>query len=133
MKPGVGAVAVVIQNGRVLLIKRKYPPSAGKWAFPGGGIELGETALEAAARELSEETGVCGKPIRYLTNVDAIGWHADGTVEHHFLLAVVLCNYVSGVPVAADDATDARWVHIEDVHKLDTTENVDMVIKLATP
>ncbi|WP_298971937.1 NUDIX hydrolase [uncultured Roseobacter sp.] len=102
-------------HGHVLLVKRRNEPDAGLWGFPGGHVNFGETAMEAAARELREETGVIGHPVRYLTNVDVIEHDEDGGVRFHFLLAAVLCDYLSGEPVAEDDVSEARWWKIEDV------------------
>ena len=70
--PKLAALAVMIRENHVLLVKRKNEPDAGLWGFPGGHVDLGETALDAATRELLEETGVLGRPLSYLTNVDVI-------------------------------------------------------------
>lgn len=96
-------------------MRRRNPPDAGLWGFPGGHVDPGETALAAAARELAEETGVVAVPRLYLDNVDLIERRSDGGIEFHFLLAAVLCDYVSGEPVAADDALDAGWWKIADI------------------
>lgn len=99
----------------MLLARRRNPPDAGLWGFPGGHVEPGETALAAAVRELAEETGVIATPRLYLDNVDLIRHAADGALEFHFLLAGVLCDYVSGQPVAGDDALEAAWFPVEAV------------------
>lgn len=111
--PRLAALAVTIRDDRVLLVRRRNPPDAGLWGFPGGHVELGETVLQAAARELAEETGVTATPRRYIENVDMIRHGSDGRLEHHFLLAAVLCDYLGGEPAAADDALDAGWYSIE--------------------
>ena len=111
--PRLAALAVTIRGGEVLLVRRRNPPDAGLWGFPGGHVELGETVLQAAARELAEETGVTATPRRYIENVDMIRHGADGRLEHHFLLAAVLCDYLAGEPAAADDAMEAGWYSIE--------------------
>ncbi|WP_374424068.1 NUDIX hydrolase [Paracoccus sp. (in: a-proteobacteria)] len=115
--PRLAALAVVLDAtaARVLLVQRRNPPDAGLWGFPGGHVEPGETALAAAARELFEETGVTGRPRAYIDNIDVIERGADGALRFHFLLAAVLCDYVSGTPIAADDARDAAWVPVADV------------------
>ncbi|RQP06691.1 MAG: NUDIX domain-containing protein [Paracoccus sp. BP8] len=117
--PRLAALAVTLDGrgdaARVLLVQRRNPPDAGLWGFPGGHVEPGETALQAAARELAEETGVIARPRAYIDNIDVIEHGADGALRFHFLLAAVRCDYVSGVPVAADDALDARWVSVEEI------------------
>ena len=70
--PKLAALAVVIRGDHVLLAKRRNEPDAGLWGFPGGHVDLGETALDAATRELHEETGVTARPLQYLTNIDVI-------------------------------------------------------------
>lgn len=131
--PKLGALAVMIREGRVLLVKRRNEPDAGKWGFPGGHVEYGETALQAAARELREETGVCAKPIEYITSVDAIEETGCEPPAFHFFLVAVRCEYVSGTPHAADDVSEARWVDTADVmdHRLDLSSQVDNVLTLA--
>lgn len=113
--PRLAALAVTRDGGNTLLVQRRNPPDAGLWGFPGGHVEPGETALAAAARELFEETGVIATPRRYIDNIDVIERGPDGALRHHFLLAAVLCDYVSGTPLAGDDAMDARWVSYDAV------------------
>jgi 8-oxo-dGTP diphosphatase len=131
--PKVAALAVTLRADKVLLVRRKNEPDAGLWGFPGGHVDLGETALFAAARELREETSVIGRPLQYLTNLDVIVRDEYGSIRFHFLLAVVLCEYISGVPKAADDVSKATWVAVDDVllGKLRCSEHVDDVIRLA--
>jgi len=109
MQPTLGAIAIVHHMGRLLLVKRSKEPNIHTWGFPGGHVELGETALDAATRELAEETGVIARAERYLTNIDVITHDSDGKLRFHYLLAVVICTYQSGTPQAADDVSDASW------------------------
>lgn len=106
---------MVIRHRTVLLVQRSKSPDAGLWGFPGGHVEFGESALDAAARELQEETGVSATPVEYLTNVDVLHRDTSGQITVHYLLAAVLCDYQSGTPVAADDAADAAWVPLDEV------------------
>lgn len=131
--PKMAALAVVVRGGRVLLVKRRNEPDAGLWGFPGGHVDLGETAMDAAVRELFEETGVHARSLRYLTNVDVIENDKTGATLFHFLLAAVLCEYISGEPAAQDDVSDARWWTVEDVisGKVKCSEYVDTVLDLA--
>lgn len=130
--PKLGAIAVVYHDGRFLLVKRRKAPNAGTWGFPGGHVELGETGLAAAVRELHEETGVIAVADDYLTNVDAITRDAAGNVAFHYLLAVVRCNYESGTPVAADDADDAGWFTPAQAAELNQSPSVQSVIDMVT-
>ena len=131
MTPKVAAIAVVLDDDRVLLVRRKKEPDAGLWGYPGGHVDLGETALNAAARELREETGVIATPVSYLTNLDIITRDDTGAVQHHFLLAAVLCSFESGTPVAADDVSDARWFHVDLLDTVACSADVHAIAVLA--
>lgn len=113
--PRIGALAVVVDQGHVLLVQRSKAPDAGLWGFPGGHVEWGETVLQAAARELMEETGIEATPQAYLGNLDLLVRDAAGQITAHYLLVGVSCRYGTGTPVAADDAQDARWFPIRQV------------------
>lgn len=129
-RPLVGAIAVVCHHGRVILVQRGKAPSVGMWGFPGGHAELGETALQAAARELLEETGVTARPLEYLTNIDVILRDDNGTVERQYLLVAVLCEYQHGTPVPDDDAEQAQWLAIDDL-KICGLPLLDQVVEVA--
>lgn len=131
--PKLAALAVVLKDDKLLLVKRRNEPDAGLWGFPGGHVDLGETAMEAAARELREETGVVARPLRYLTNIDVIVRDAAGGIQFHFLLAAVLCEHISGTPQADDDVSDAGWHAIEDIlgGQLRCSRHVDDVARIA--
>ncbi len=131
VRPTLGAIAVVIRADQVLLVRRRKEPDAGKWGFPGGHVEPGETALAAAARELAEETSVRASPQRYLTNVDVVIHDDAGVLLFHYLLAAVLCRYEAGRPIAADDVSDARWCDIADIGTLPTSAHVQEVVAMA--
>lgn len=117
-RPGCAAIAIVVRDGRVLLVRRANPPDAGLWGFPGGRIEWGEGAGAAAARELAEETGVHARPGALLPVIEALDRGPDGTVRHHYLMVPVLCLWEAGDGVAADDALEVRWFTAEDLAAL---------------
>lgn len=114
----VGVGAVVIRNGKVLLVQRGRAPGRGLWAIPGGSVELGESLQAAAEREILEETGVvirAGKPIYVF---DLIENDALGILKFHYVIVDLKAEYISGEPLAADDAEDARWLAPEDLSSL---------------
>jgi mutator protein MutT len=132
-RPIAAAVAIVLRGDAVLLVSRANPPDAGRWAFPGGKIELGETIEAAAIRELREETGVVARADEAISAFDVFDRGADGVVRRHFVLVAVLCTWLSGEPVGADDAADACWFELEEVcsGSLDLSTHVRPLIRLA--
>jgi 8-oxo-dGTP diphosphatase len=127
--PVPAVIAIVIENGRALLVRRANPPDAGLWGYPGGKIEYGETVSEAAIRELREETGVEAQAQDIITTLDILVRAEDGTVTQHYILIAVLCRWLSGDPVAADDALEAGWFSLEDLRPeiLPMSADVDVI------
>jgi 8-oxo-dGTP diphosphatase len=109
-RPEVCVGAVVVDQGRVLLVQRGRAPSAGLWSVPGGRVEPGETLAEAVCRELAEETGLAG------TCGDLVGWVERISAEHHFVIldfAVDVADPASASP--GDDAVDLAWVPLDEL------------------
>ncbi len=127
--PRVGVGAIVIKDGRVLLVKRGIEPSKGLWAIPGGSVELGETLQEAAEREIMEETGLvirAGKPIY---TFDFIERDDAGRIRFHFTIVDVIGDYVSGTPNADDDALEARWISPGELKELPVSKSTLKVLE----
>lgn len=112
-RPIPAALAVVVRGSQLLLVRRSNKPDLGLWGYPGGKIELGETVKDAAVRELREETGIHAEARDFLTTVDVIIRDRDGRLLHHYVLTAVLCDYLSGEAVAADDVSEAAWFDYE--------------------
>lgn len=125
LRPTPAALAVVIRDRRVLLVRRANPPSAGRWGFPGGHIECAETIKEAAVRELREETGVVATAGEILTALDVIE-HVNGALAYHFVLVAVLCQWVSGEGAPADDALEIGWFTPEEIAVADSAVSTDV-------
>jgi 8-oxo-dGTP diphosphatase len=93
-------------RGRVLLIRRKFPPFEGGYALPGGFVEVGERTEDACRRELSEETGLEVGDLRLVGVYSDPGRDPRG----HTCSVVYLARIASAEPKAGDDAAAAEWV-----------------------
>jgi 8-oxo-dGTP diphosphatase len=129
--PKVAVAALAVKDGKILLVKRKYPPSTGKWSLPGGHVELGERLEEAVLRELKEETGVDGVVKDFLAPVEYIE-QDGGQVRYHFVILVYLVEAV-GEPRAGDDAAEAAFVPLEEALKMDLTKTTFEVLQKLPP
>lgn len=121
-----GVGAVVVEDGRILLVCRGRPPQAGRWSVPGGRVEPGETPQEAVVRELVEETGLaarCGRPLVEAA-VTIEGAHYDIT---DYMVTIVGTRD----PVAGDDAAAVRWVDLAAAEGLPLVEGLTLVLDAA--
>ena len=117
-QPSVGVGAVVIWDGRVLLIRRGKEPLRGRWLVPGGTVELGETLEQAVVREIREETGIEVVPREVLTVFDRID-RGDGRVLYHYVIVDYRCDYLAGEPRAGSDAEEIALVAEADLGAYD--------------
>jgi ADP-ribose pyrophosphatase YjhB (NUDIX family) len=106
-RPVVGVGAVIVDEGRVVLIKRKYEPLAGQWSLPGGTLEIGESLEAGVAREMREETGLEVAVGPVVDVFDRILLDTEGRVRYHFVLIDYLCRPIGGSLVAGSDVADA--------------------------
>jgi ADP-ribose pyrophosphatase YjhB (NUDIX family) len=113
LAPLVGVGAVVVDAGRVLLIRRGNEPMKGHWSLPGGLVELGEGLLDAVAREVREETGLIVEPLALIELLDRIHQECE-RIRYHYVIADYLCRVAGGALEAASDADAARWVEREE-------------------
>jgi 8-oxo-dGTP diphosphatase len=130
-RPIVGVGAVIIQDGRVLLVKRRYEPLAGRWSLPGGTVEVGETLEDALTREMREETGLEVTVGPVIEVFDRILHDADKRVEYHFVLVDYLCWPIGGTLEAGSDVDDARFVDPHALASYELTEKAHAVIARA--
>ena len=124
--PVASVLGVVVHDANVLLVRRINPPDAGKWGYPGGWIDPGETMAQAAVRELFEETKVRAEARCVFNALDAFDYDQEGLLRRQFVMVAVLCAWVSGSPIAGDDATEAAWFPIASLPQLENvSEDVD--------
>ena len=127
--PKAGASIAVFKGTQVLLVKRAKPPYF--WSLPGGHIEPGEKAADAALRELAEETGVTAQLIGLNDVMDAIFHDREGSLHLHYVIASFVGRWLGGTPVASDDATKALWADIEALDQFQLTPRTDEMIRSA--
>lgn len=130
-RPVVGCLAVVTRGDKVLLAQRSKPPGIGKWGFPGGHLEMGETVGECAVRELREETGIDADTVRVLTAFDFIARDDGGRPVRHYTLIAVLCDWRAGDGATLEDASALGWFTVAEAEKLDTFPDALPTIRLA--
>ena len=107
--PLVGVGAVVVDDNRVLLVRRGREPLKGHWSLPGGLLEVGEALTAGVAREVLEESGLVVEPVELIELLDRIH-RVEGRVQYHYVIADYLCRVTGGELKAASDADEARWV-----------------------
>ena len=122
-RPVVGIGAVVIRDGKVLLIRRGVAPGRGLWAVPGGSLELGETLQQGAEREILEETGITIRAREPIYAFDFFERDPDGRIRFHFVIVDLAADYIRGDVKGADDALEARWLAPGDLDHLPVSKN----------
>lgn len=128
--PLIGVGAVILDQGHVVLVKRKFPPLAGEWSIPGGRLEIGETQREAVVRETREETGLTVEPGELLGVYDRLLRDDGGRILYHYVLIDFLCWRVAGELQPGGDAEDARWFSKQEMGKISMLEDTAEVIRL---
>ncbi len=126
--PIIGVGAIIVEDARVLLVKRAHPPIQGQWSIPGGALEIGELVREAAVREAREETGLIVEPGELLGVFDRVLRDPAQRVQYHYVLIDFLCRRIGGELHAASDAAEVRWFTREDLPGLALAQDTQEVI-----
>lgn len=128
-RPIVGVGAVVLAEGRVLLVRRRFEPLAGQWSLPGGALEVGETLGEGLAREVLEETGLVVEVGPMIEVFDRILADEQGKVRYHFVLVDYLCRPSAGALLPGSDVDDAVFVERDRLGEFGLTAKALSVIQ----
>ena len=130
VRPIVGVGGVAFIEGKVVLIKRRFEPLAGRWSLPGGTLELGESLHEGLAREMREETGLIVDVGPLVELFDRITRDEDGRVRFHYVLADYVCRPVGGALCAGSDVAEAVLADADDLERFGLTpKTVDVIAR----
>jgi 8-oxo-dGTP diphosphatase len=137
-RPVVGIGGVVIENDRVLLIRRGAEPLIGQWSIPGGTLELGESLQQGVSREMLEETGLEVRVLDVIEVFDRI-FHQEGDElsdpprgpRFHYVIVDYLCERISGEPRAASDVTDVTFAREDELAQFHLTPTATRVLHKA--
>jgi 8-oxo-dGTP diphosphatase len=128
-QPVVGVGAVVVREGRALIIKRAHEPRKGEWSLPGGHVDLGESLFDAVRREVKEETGLEVHPGPIIETFDRVHRDPDGRIRYHFVIVDFVCEAPKGDPVAGDDAEAVAWAAVTELDDYGVNAHAAAVIR----
>lgn len=130
--PRVGVGGVVLDDGRVLLVRRGRPPGQGRWSIPGGLVGLGERLEDAVVREVEEESGLRVRVLGLCGVIDRViqGDDAD-SIRYHYVIVDYVSVVESGELCAGSDAAEARWVPVDELGQYDITDGVAAMVDRA--
>jgi 8-oxo-dGTP diphosphatase len=128
-KPVLGVGAVVVRDGKALLIKRGHEPRKGEWSLPGGIVELGESLVDALRREMREETGLEISIGPHIETFDRIHHDTEGRVRFHFVIVDYLCVAADGEPIAGTDAEAVAWASADELDRYQVNAHAAAVIR----
>jgi 8-oxo-dGTP diphosphatase len=130
-RPYLAVSAAIIRDGKVLVVRRARQPALGIFTLPGGGVETGETLMQAVTREVREETSMDIEPVALAGHREAIVRDAQGRVERHFVILCFAARWLSGEPVLNEELDDARWLAPAALSSLRTTEGLAEIVAAA--
>jgi 8-oxo-dGTP diphosphatase len=126
--PILAVSAAIIRNGKVLIVRRARPPAGGLYTLPGGGVEVGETLIEAVVREVREETALAIEPVALAGYREAITRDGEGRIERHFVILPFAARWIAGEPMRNDELSEAMWLDPSEIAGLNTTAGLAEII-----
>jgi 8-oxo-dGTP diphosphatase len=130
-RPILAVSAAIIRDRKVLIVRRARPPAHGLYTLPGGGVEVGETLMEAVRREIHEETALTIEPIGLAGYREAIGRDAEGRIERHFVILPFAARWIAGEPTLNEELSEAMWLEPHEIAALDTTAGLAEIVATA--
>jgi ADP-ribose pyrophosphatase YjhB (NUDIX family) len=130
-RPFLAASAAIVREGKILVVRRARPPAIGLYTLPGGVVEVGETLMEAVAREVREETALEIEPVALAGFRETIVRDADSRVERHFIILCFASRWRAGDPVLNEELSEARWLDPAELASLPITPGLAEIVAAA--
>jgi ADP-ribose pyrophosphatase YjhB (NUDIX family) len=122
-QPLIGVGAIIIIEGKILLVQRGTEPGKNKWSIPGGLVKLGETIQETVTREVKEESNLDVEAYRLIDAVNNLEKDSNGNLRYHFVIIDFFAKLKSGILAAGSDVLKAKWVPFDEVEEYNLTSN----------
>jgi 8-oxo-dGTP diphosphatase len=130
-RPYLAVSAVIVRDGEFLAVRRARPPMEGLFTLPGGGVETGESLIEAVVREVREETGLTVEPLALAGYREVITRDEAGRVQRHFVILAFAARWIAGEPRLNEELSEARWMRPAALRELSTTEGLAEIVAAA--
>ena len=130
-RPFLAVSAAILRDGKVLLARRARGAATGLFSLPGGVVEIGETLMQAVAREVREETNLTIEPVGLAGFREAITRDRDHRVERHFVILPFAARWLAGEPLLNEELSEARWLHPAELAGLPTTPGLAEIVAAA--
>ncbi len=130
-RPFLAASAAIVRDGRVLIVRRARMPASGIYTLPGGVVEVGESLIEAVAREVREETALEIEPLALAGFRELIMRDDDNRVVRHFVILSFAARWQSGDVQLNEELDEAHWLLPSEIAGLKTTEGLSEIVAAA--
>jgi len=130
-RPFLAVSAAIVRDGKLLVGRRARPPAHGVYTLPGGVVELGETLVEAVAREIREETGMAIEPVALAGFRETVVRDAQDRVERHFVILCFAARWQAGEPMLNEELSEAHWIDPAELAGLTTTPGLAEIVAAA--